>query len=209
MPRGPQEIPIDMAMGMGRFECNIDSTMQDNMMEEPRGGISQVHAHAPMMLGINQQLSSDLSMVPDTFDQDTNASAHEVVLVDHRRTHDMMSGISQSMQAQDGANYQPWLSMLPDMSPGPTHSMFGMHSHIPIQAQGMQHGYFDPSPTELVGGIQSSLPLMDPSASYQDVDHRLHRTLPVRVMSEPQPRMMSPTEHHLDSSNAGGQYYHM
>jgi hypothetical protein len=207
--RGPQEIPIEMAMGMGRFECNLDATMQDTMIEEPRGSISQAHAHTPMMLGINQQLSTDLSMVPDTFDQDVNASAHEVILVDHQRTHDMMSGISHSMQGQDGSNFNPWISMLPEMSPGPSHSMFSMHSHMPIQAQGMQHGYFDPSPTELVGGIQSSLPLIDPSAPYQDVNHLLQRTLPVRIMSEPHARMMSPTEHHLDSSNAGGPYYHM
>lgn len=209
IPRGPQEIPMDMAMGMGRFECNIDATMQDTMIEETRGGISQVHAHTPMMLGMSQQLSTDLSMVPDTFDQDVNASAHEVVLVDHQRTHDLMSGISHSMQAQEESNYQPWLAMLPDMSPESSHSMFGMHSHMPIQAQGMQHGYFDPSPTELVNGIQSNLPLMDPSAPYQDANHRLHRTLPVRIMSEPHARMMSPTEHHLDSSNAGGPYYPM
>ncbi|KEF60596.1 uncharacterized protein A1O9_02157 [Exophiala aquamarina CBS 119918] len=209
IPRGPQESLIDMAMGMGRFECNMDATMQDAMIDQPGGDIHQIHAQTPMMLGMNQELPTELSMVPDSFDQDVNASAHEVVLTDHRSPHDMMDGISHAMQSQSGVNYQAWLPALSNISPGPSHSMFGMASHIPIQAQELQHGYFDPSPADLVGGIQSSLPLMNPSASYQHVSHHLNRTLPVRGMSESHTRMIPPTEHNLDASTGSAPYYHM
>lgn len=209
IPRGPQEIPIEMAMGMGRFDCNMDATMQDAIIDQPRGGIRQGHVQTPIMLGINQQLPTELPMVSDAFDQDANASTHEVVLVDHQRPHDVMSGIPHAMQSQDGANYQAWLPVLSDLSPGPSHGMFGMPPHIPIQAQELQHSYFDPSPTALHGGIQGSLPMMDPSTSYQDVSHQLNRTLPVRGMSEPQARMISPPEHNLDASTGSRPYYRM
>lgn len=207
IPPAPQEIPIDMALGMGRFECNMDATMQDAMIGEPGLDMSQLHAHNLMNYGIGQQLPTGISMVPDAFGQDINASAHDLVLLDHQSSHDMMHGFSHSMQGQDGLNYQPWLAMLSDMSPDPAPFMCGLHQHMQIQAQGPPHGYLDPLPTELVGGMHNSLSLMDPSASYQDLNHGLHLSLPVRVMSEPNVRMLSPTEQDLESPNVVGPYY--
>lgn len=207
IPPGSQEMPIEMALGMGRFECNIDATMQDAMIGQPGVDMSHLHAHNLMNYGIGQQLSTSISMVPDAFGQDINASAHDTVLFDHQSPHDMMHGFSHGMQGQDGLDYQPWLAMLSDMSPNPAPFMCGLHQHMQIQAQGPPHGYLDPTPAELVGGMHDSLSLMDPSASYQDLNHGLHLSLPVRVMNEPNVRMLSPAEQDLDTSNGVGPYY--
>jgi len=191
-PRGSRDIPIEMAMGMGRFESNMDATMQDAMVDQPRPRVRQVHVQTPMILGMNQQLPTELS-------------AHEVVLLDHQGPHDLLGGIPHAMQGRDGTHYQPWLPVLSDLTPGPSHGMFGIPSHMSMQAQELQHTYFDTSPTELVGGIQSVLPLLD-HPPYSDVSHHLNRPHPIRGMSDPQ----TPTEHDLDASNTSGPpFYHM
>lgn len=210
IPRSPQDIPPEMALGMGRFECNIDATMQDAMIAEPQGAIRQAHVHNPMNYGIGQQLAAGIPMVPDAFDQNINASAHEGVLVDHHvMPHDMMHGISHSLPVQDDLGYQPWVAMLDsNISPGPSHSMFGLHPQMQMQAQGPSaHSYFEASPTELGAGMTRGLPLMNPSAPYQVVSHGPNRTLPVRVMSESHVQMLPLAEE--DSKDAGGPYYHI
>ncbi|KAK5052136.1 hypothetical protein LTR84_002940 [Exophiala bonariae] len=209
MPRSPQDIPPEMALGMGRFECNIDATMQDAMVAEPQNGLRPVQLHNQLNYGISQQLSAAIPMAPGAFD----ASAHDVVLVDHHAmSHDMMHGISHGMPVQEDLNYhQPWLAMLdPAMSPNPSHSMFGLHQHMQMQAQLPPHNYFDTSSAEPVAGMpRCSLPLMTPSPPYQVVNHGSRRTLPVRVMSEPQLQMVSLTEEDLESKDVVGSYHHM
>ena len=113
----------------------------------------------------------------------------------------MMRGLSHSMHHQDNVSYQPWLGMLPEMPPGSEDDMYGVHPHTTFQPQGLQHGYYEQSPTELVGGIQNNMPLMDPVSPYQDLNSRHRRSLPVRVMSVPQTGMMPPTNHNLDMSH--------